>query len=83
MKGSQKISDRLDMNASISFANSTPKNAQRNIGESFATGTYSTLYDTKYFRDKYLGDKHTGMANNDYGDKYGSVPGKDLWFRDR
>ena len=80
LKGSQKISDRLDMNASISFANSTPKNAQRNIGESFATGTYSTLYDTKYFRDKYLGDKHTGMANNDYGDKYGSVPGKDLWF---
>ena len=81
LKGSHKISNRVDVNASISFANSTPKNAQINIGESFATGTYSTMYDTNYFRDKYLGDHHTGLASNDYGDKYGSVPGKSLWFK--
>ena len=80
LKGSQKISERLDMNASISFANSTPKNAQKNIGESFATGTYPTMYNTKYFRDKYLGTKHTGMASKDYNDTYANVPGKDLWF---
>nr|WP_129734362.1 SusC/RagA family TonB-linked outer membrane protein [Parabacteroides goldsteinii] len=80
LKGSHKISDRVDVNASISFANSTPKNAQRNIGESFATGTYSTIYDTNYFRDKYWGDLHNGMASTDYGDKYGNVPGKTLWY---
>ncbi|WP_287622576.1 SusC/RagA family TonB-linked outer membrane protein [Parabacteroides sp.] len=79
LKAAHKVSDRVNVNASISFANSTPKNAQRNIGESFATGTYSTLYDTKYYRDKYLGD-HGGLASTNYGDKYGSVPGKGLWF---
>ena len=81
LKGSHKISERVDVNASMSFANSTPKNAQLNIGESFATGTYPTNYDTKYFRDKYLGDFHGGVANSDFGDKYSSVPGKGLWFR--
>ena len=80
LKGSHKISDRLDINASMSFAQSTPKNAQRNIGEYFATGTFSTMYDTNYFRNKYLGE-HGGLASTDYGDAYGSVPGKSLWFQ--
>ncbi len=81
LKGSHKISDRVDINASVNFANSTPKNALRNIGESFATGTYTTMYDTKYFRNKYLGDHHNGIASSDFGDKYGPVPGKELWFQ--
>lgn len=80
LKGSHKISERVDINASITFANSTPKNAQRNLGESFGVN-YTTMYDTKYFRDKYLGDFQTGVASNSYGDKYGPVPGKDLWFQ--
>lgn len=80
LKGSHKISNRVDVNASMSFANSTPKNAQINIGESFATGTYPTIYDTKYFRNRYLGDHHGGTADTKYGDKYGNVPGKGLWF---
>jgi len=80
LKGSHKISDRLDINASMSFAQSTPKNAQRNIGEYFATGTFPTMYDTNYFRNKYLGE-HGGLASTDYGDAYGSVPGKSLWFQ--
>lgn len=80
LKGSQKITDRLNINASINFSQSTPKNAQRNIGGLFADGTYTTMYDTKYFRNRYLGDTQTGLADNMYGDKYGSVPGKSLWF---
>lgn len=80
LKASHKISDRVDINGSMSFTNSTPKNAQQNIGEAFATATYSTMYDTKYFRKKYLGDNHTGLASSNYGDTYALVPGKELWF---
>lgn len=80
LKGSHKISNYVDINASMSFAHSKPQNAQRNLGEGYATGTYSTIYDTKYFRNKYLGDHHSGLASTDYGDKYGNVPGKSQWF---
>ena len=79
VKGSHKLSDWLDVAASVSFANSTPRNAARNIGEDFVNGTYTPLYNPSYFRDKYLGE-HGGLASTDYGDVYGNVPGKDYWF---
>lgn len=81
-KASHKVSDRVDVSASISFANSTPRNAQRNMGEFFVDGNTSVLtplYDSKYFRDKYLGE-HGGLADTKYGDKYGSVPQRKYWF---
>ena len=81
LKGSHKISDRVDISASVNFANSNPRNAQRNIGEGFNNGTYATMYDTKYFRNKYTGDKHGGLANANYGDKYANIPGKENWFQ--
>ncbi|MDE5677942.1 MAG: SusC/RagA family TonB-linked outer membrane protein, partial [Phocaeicola sp.] len=78
-KGSHKISKDVELEASITFANSTPRNAQRNIGENFVNGTWDRTYDASYFRDKYKGD-HGGLAQNQYGDKYGSVPGRSLWW---
>ena len=80
LKGSHKISDRVDVNASFNFANSSPRNAQRNLGDGYADGSYSTMYDTNYFKDKYRGDNHGGIANSAYGDKYANVPNKNLWF---
>lgn len=80
LKASHKLSNRIDVAASVSFANSTPKNAARNIGENFINGTYSPLYDPAYFRDKYLGE-HGGIASTEYGDLYGSVPNKSYWFQ--
>ena len=81
LKGSHKISEWVDINASVSFANSTPENALRSVGEGFATGRLTTMYDTKYYRDKYLGE-HGGLASATYGDKYANAPGtgKNLWF---
>lgn len=78
-KGSHKISDRVDLAASMNFSNSTPKNAPRSIGQMFIDGGFTRMYDPEYYRDKYLGD-HGGVASNGYGDKYGDVPGKSLWF---
>ena len=78
-KASHKLNDRVNVAASVTFANSTPKNAARNIGEKFVYGPWNTLYNPTYFRDKYLGD-HGGLASNNYGDLYGSVPGRDYWF---
>ncbi len=78
-KASHKLSDRVNVAASITFANSTPKNAARNIGENFIQGIWNPMYDAKYFRDKYLGD-HGGLANASYGDKYANVPGRAYWF---
>lgn len=78
-KGSHEITDRVKINASISFANSNPKNAQQNIGDFFAGGTFGTMYDSKFLQDKYLGS-HGGVASTNYGDKYGYVPGNEVWF---
>lgn len=79
VKASHKLNDRIEVNASVNFANSTPKNAARNLGEKFVTGTYNPLYDAKYYRNRYLGD-HGGLASTTYGDVYGNVPGKSYWF---
>lgn len=79
LKGTHKISKRVDVEASINFTNSTPRNAANNIGERFVLGTWNSLYDATYFRDKYLGN-HGGLASTSYGDEYGSVPGRSYWF---
>lgn len=79
VKGSHKLNNWLDISASVSFTNSTPRNAARNIGENFINGTYIPLYDPSYFRDKYQGE-HGGIASTEYGDVYGNVPNKDYWF---
>ena len=78
-KASHQISPKVNLAASITFANSTPKNAQVNLGENFATGTFPREYDVNYYRDKYRGE-HGGMASGDYGDTYKSVPGKGVWW---
>lgn len=80
VKATHKLSDRVNVAASVTFANSTPKNAARNIGENFVNGTWTPNYDPQYFRDKYLGD-HGGLASSDYGDLYGYVPGRSYWFQ--
>ena len=80
LKGSHKISDRVDIAASVSFANSKPRNAQRGVGEHFYRQSYmSPLFDAKYFRDKYLSEDG-GIART--GDQYANVPSaaKSYWF---
>ena len=79
VKGSHQITSRVNLAASLTFANSTPKNAQPNIGEFFAQGNFSRSYDTKYFMNKYKGS-HGGLAQNSYNDAYGNVPNRGLWF---
>ena len=78
VKGSHKISDRVDVAASVSFANSKPRNAARAVGEYFYQGL-TPLYDAKYYRDKYLSEQG-GIARS--GDTYANVPesSKNYWF---
>ena len=78
-KASHQLAKNVTLEASLSFANSTPRNTQTNIGERFIDGTWDRTYDSKYFRDKYKGE-HGGLASNTYGDKYGSVPGRGVWW---
>ncbi|MGL4851757.1 MAG: SusC/RagA family TonB-linked outer membrane protein [Phocaeicola sp.] len=78
-KASHKLTNKVELEASISFANSNPKNAQANIGEKFVDGTWSRTYDTQYYRNKYKGN-HGGLASNSYGDEYGNNPGRDIWW---
>ncbi|WP_288207974.1 SusC/RagA family TonB-linked outer membrane protein [uncultured Parabacteroides sp.] len=78
-KASHKITDKVEVEASISFANSNPKNAQPNIGELFVDGTWGRTYDTQYFRKRYKGS-HGGLASADYGDEYGNNPGRSTWW---
>ena len=79
-KASHKISKDVEIEAGISFANSTPKQGGvTNIGEYFIDGTFGRMYDTQYWRTRYKGT-HGGMASNDYGDEYGNIPGLSVWW---
>lgn len=78
-KASHNITDKVNLEATLSFANSMPRNAQPNIGEYFIDGTWSRSYNPKIFKEKYKGE-HGGLASTNYGDIYGSVPGRKLWW---
>lgn len=78
-KASQKIGDKVKLDVSIAFANSTPKNAQPNISEHFTDGTFSRLYNPNWLKKKYAGS-NGGIASDNYGDAYGDVEGTGLWW---
>ncbi len=79
-KASHKISSKVEVEAGITFANSNPKQGgMTNFGECFIDGTFSRLYDTRYWRTRYKGS-HGGMASTKYNDEYGNAPGKSVWW---
>ena len=78
-KASHKISKDVEIEASMTFAKSMPKNAQINVGENFALGAWDRTYDSAYFRDKYKGS-HGGLASTEYGDEYAYIPGRGTWW---
>lgn len=78
-KGSHKITNNVELEASMTFTNSKPRNAQPNIGELFIDGTWDRMYDAKYYRDKYKGS-HGGIAQTSYGDEWGYVIGRGTWW---
>lgn len=80
LKGSHKVSDRVTVSGNVSFAQSKPKNPVINMGEQYAT-VLGPSYNTKYYKKKYQGTSHTGLASTDYGDTYGKVPGTDMWWK--
>ena len=67
-KGSHKITDKIELEAGITFANSQPKNSPINIGENFVNGTWGASYDPTELKDKYKGE-HGGLAESKYGDQ--------------
>ncbi|WP_455674652.1 SusC/RagA family TonB-linked outer membrane protein [Phocaeicola sp.] len=77
-KASHKLTDKVELEASMSFANSSPRNAQKNIGEYFINGTFTRSYDAND-KMKYKGS-HGGLADSAYGDEYGNMPGRSLWW---
>jgi len=80
IKAAHKLNDAIEVEGSVNFTMSEPHNAQPNIGPYFiGEGDFDRTYDAKYFRDKYKGD-HGGLAQTSYGDKWGSIPGRDLWW---
>lgn len=79
-KASHKISSKVEVEAGITFANSNPKQGgMTNFGECFIDGTFSRLYDTRYWRSRYKGS-HGGLASTAYNDEYGNAPGKSVWW---
>ncbi|MDR1402713.1 MAG: SusC/RagA family TonB-linked outer membrane protein [Tannerellaceae bacterium] len=77
-KASHRITDRARIDVGMAFANSTPENPLRNIGEKFVDATWGRMYDP-LLKKKYMG-MHGGLAQNSYGDAYGNIPGRDVWF---
>lgn len=77
-KATHKITDKVKLDVSMSFANSLPKNPQKNIGENFVNRTWSRSYDPSYSKKKYAGIN--GLANSTYNDQYGNMPGRSIWW---
>lgn len=78
-KATHKLHDKVEVEAGISFANSTPRGGETNFGEFFTDGTWGRMYDTRYWRKRYKG-AHGGLANSAYGDEYGYAPGRGTWM---
>lgn len=78
-KGSYKMSDKISLDASINFVQSTSKNPPYTMGSYFWRGEYTREYDVNYYKDKWQ-TTHGGVPSSEFGDKYGTVPGMDLWF---
>lgn len=78
-KGSHMISNGVKLEASVSFANSTPKNPQPNLGDYFSQGIFGRSYDTKKYMKDYKGI-HGGVANSAFGDPNGYSPEPGFWF---
>ena len=78
-KASHKLTNNVEIEASMTYATSKPRNAQPNIGENFVNGTWDRMYDAKYYRDKYKG-AHGGIAQTQYGDEWGFVIGRGTWW---
>ena len=80
LKATHKLNDAIEVEGSVTFTNSEPRNAQPNIGQYFiGEGDFDRTYDAKYFRDKYKGE-HGGLASASYGDEWGSIPGRGVWW---
>ena len=80
VKAAHHITDNLIVDASFNFTTSTPRNAQKNIGEYFASSAnLPAEYNTAYYKDKYKGP-HGGIASGSYGDQYQNVPATGLWW---
>ncbi len=80
LKATHKLNKAIEVEASVTFTNSDARNAQPNIGQYFiGEGEFDRTYDAKYFRDKYKGE-HGGLASTAYGDKWGSIPGRSVWW---
>lgn len=75
-KASHKITDKVQVEAGVTFANSNPRNAAVNIGERFIDGTFDRSYMISDMR-KYKGS-HGGLATT--GDEYNDMPGKSFWW---
>lgn len=79
-KASHKITKDVEIEAGITFANSNPKTGgETNFGEYFIDGTFSRMYNTRYWRTRYKGS-HGGLASSDYNDEYGNAPGRGVWW---
>ena len=79
IKASHKLNDAIELEASMSLTNSSPRNAQPNIGEYFINGAIDRTYNAKYLRDKYKG-AHGGLAQSSYGDEWGNIPNRGMWW---
>ena len=80
LKATHKLNNAIEVEGSVTFTNSDARNAQPNIGQYFiGEGEFDRTYDAKYFRDKYKGE-HGGLAQTAYGDKWGNIPGRGVWW---
>lgn len=78
-KATHKFTNRVSLEASMTFANSKPRNAAKNLGVNFAQGVWGPEYNTKYLKQHYKA-AHGGIADSAYGDPFGNAPGNSIWW---
>lgn len=78
LKASHQISKTVNVEGGVTFANSNPRNSPLNLGEYFIGNTFTRIYDASQ-RKLYKGS-HGGLADTAYGDEYGNMPGRSIWW---
>lgn len=78
-KGQYKVSEKITIDASMNYVQSNSKNPPFSLGSYFWRGDYSRDYNVNKYKNQWR-TEHGGAPSAEFGDKYGTVPGMDLWF---
>lgn len=80
-RASYELAPWLRANGSISFTQSSARNARNDFSQLFFEGGFERIYNTeKYSQRQFWQAPHGGIPDSNYGDEFAYAPNRGLWF---